>query len=45
MVGPAQAVSINYHYLDAGHNVWKPKGINGWRTVLQDGPYVLSEKA
>jgi len=45
MVGPAQAVSINYHYLEPGHNVWKPRGINGWRTVLQDGPYVLSQKA
>lgn len=44
MVGPTQAVSINYHYLEPGHDAWKPLGINGWRTVNQDGPYVLSER-
>jgi len=44
MIGPSQAVSINYRYLLPGHDAWKPKGINGWRTVLQDGPYVLSER-
>ena len=45
MVGPTKAVSINYHYLLPGHEAWKPRGINGWRTVLQDGPCVLSERA
>ena len=45
MVGPTKAVSINYHYLLPGHDAWKPRGINGWRTVLQDGPCVLSERA
>jgi hypothetical protein len=45
MIGPTQAVSIDYRYLLQGHDAWKPKGINGWRTVLQDGPYVLSERA
>jgi hypothetical protein len=45
VIGPTQAVSINYRYTLPGHDAWKPKGINGWRTVLQDGPYVLSEPA
>jgi hypothetical protein len=44
MVGDAQAVSVNYRYLLPGHDAWKPRGINGWRTVKQDGPFVLSER-
>jgi hypothetical protein len=45
MAGPTQAVTVNYRYLLPGHDAWTPKGVNGWRTVLQDGPYVLSERA
>lgn len=44
MAGPTQAVTINYRYLLPGHDAWKPKGINGWHTVSQFGPYVLSER-
>lgn len=45
MVGPTQAVSVNYRYLLPGHDAWKPLGVNGWRTSVQDGPFVLSERA
>lgn len=45
MAGPTEAASINYHYLEPGHQVWKPQGINGWRTVRQDGCLVLSVRA
>lgn len=42
MVGPTEAVSVNYNFLLPGHAAWRPAGVNGWRTVLQDGPYVRS---
>lgn len=42
MVGPTRAVAINYRYLLPGHDAWKPQGSNGWRTIGQDGPCVLS---
>lgn len=41
-VGPTEAVSLNYRFLLPGHEAWRPQGVNGWRTVLQDGPYVRS---
>lgn len=45
MVGPTQAASVNYRYLVSGHDAWRPVGVNGWKTKVQDGPYVLSERA
>src|SRR5207244_1239117 len=38
MVGDTQAVAINYRHNDS---VWRPNGINGWKTVMQSGPAVL----
>jgi hypothetical protein len=43
-VGDTQAVTVNYRYLLPGHDAWRPQGVNGWHTVLQDGPYVLSKR-
>lgn len=40
MVGPADAVAVNYRYLLPGHDAWRPQGVNGWRAVEQVGPYV-----
>src|SRR5262249_3374301 len=45
MVGPSQAVAVNYHYLQPGHDAWQPKGINGWKVQQQIGPYVLCTRA
>jgi hypothetical protein len=43
-VGDTMAVAVNYRYLLPGHDAWKPKGVNGWHVVEQDGSYVRCER-
>ena len=43
-IGNREAVTVNYRYLLEGHDAWKPKGINGWTTVRQEGSMVLSAR-
>lgn len=46
MVGDAEAVACNYGHLRPGHaSAWHPRGINGWRVDVQDGPYTHCVKA
>lgn len=44
MVGPTQALAVNYNAALSGREDWTAQPTSGWRIVRQDGPVVLCER-